>query len=247
MTNIVLPMAGAGRRFAEAGYTTPKPFIDVMGVPMIERVLENLHFPDARFVLIAQKSHVEEYKDIFDRMSQNYPVQVLTVTKLTEGAACTVLTSARVINNHDPLLIANSDQMLDIQAGDFIRDCQEKGMDGSILTFWANDPKWSFAETNQDGVVTRVVEKEVVSEHATAGLYYFSRGIDFLHAAVDMIVHNDRVNNEFYVAPTYNYAIKEGARVGIYEMDVAAMHGLGTPADLDIYLKQHEQQPAVAH
>lgn len=236
MINIVLPMAGAGRRFAEAGYELPKPFIDVHGKPMIERVLENLYFPEAQFVLIAQKEHMLRFNNVFTRLGQQYPVQVLTVNRLTEGATCTVLTAARAINNEIPIIIANSDQILDIDVKKFVSDSDNRGLDGSILTFWANDPKWSFAEVINSGLVTRVVEKQVISEHATAGLYYFRRGRDFLHAAVDMIVRNDRVNNEFYVAPTYNYAIRAGARIGIYEMDVSAMHGLGTPADLQLYL-----------
>lgn len=231
-------MAGAGRRFAEAGYDLPKPFINVHGRPMIERVLENLHFPGAKFILIAQRAHLQRFADVFARLAKQYPVQTLSVPELTEGAACTVLTAARLINSDNPIVIANSDQILDIKAEEFVADSNMRRLDGSILTFWADDPKWSFAEVNTDGRVTRVVEKQVISEHATAGLYYFHRGQDFLHAAIDMIVHNERVNNEFYVAPSYNYAIQAGARVGIYEMDIAAMHGLGTPADLQHYLAQ---------
>lgn len=236
MTSIVLPMAGAGRRFAEAGYELPKPFIDVRGKPMIERVLENLYFPEANFVLVAQQEHVDHFPHVFQRLSQQYLVRILAVNGLTEGAVCTVLKAVREINNDTPLLITNSDQIIDMKIEDFIWDADQRNLDGSILTFWADDPKWSFAEVNEAGLVTRIAEKQVISHNATAGFYYFRRGQDFLLAAVEMLAHNDRVNNEFYVAPTYNYAIAAGARVGIYEMDVSAMHGLGTPADLQHYL-----------
>lgn len=238
MTSIILPMAGAGRRFAEAGYELPKPFIDVHGRHMIERVLENLYFSGSRFILIAQQEHVQRFANVFARLHQQYPVHVVTVPGLTEGAACTVLTAARMINNDASIVIANSDQILDVKVEEFVADSDARGLDGSILTFWANDPKWSFAEIDSAGLVKRVAEKQVISQHATAGLYYFRHGKDFLHAAVDMIVRNERVNNEFYVAPAYNYAIHAGSKIGIYEMNVAAMHGLGTPADLQRYLAQ---------
>ncbi len=235
-------MAGAGQRFAEAGYTVPKPFIEVMGRPMIELVLDNLQAPNARFVLIAQKQHVSDYADFFTKLKEQFNASVVEIEGLTEGAACTVLRAVRQLNNDQPLLIANSDQLVDISMAEFMNHSQSNNKDGSILTFPCADPKWSYARTNSLGVVDLVAEKQAISSHATVGIYYWQRGQDFVEAAAEMISHNDRTNNEFYTAPAYNYAIAAGAKIGIYEIAEAQMHGLGTPEDLVVYLARQQQR-----
>jgi NDP-sugar pyrophosphorylase family protein len=240
MINIVIPMAGMGSRFAEAGYDKPKPFIDVNGKPMIERVMENLNYPDARFILIARKEHVAAEKELVEKIKKSYSCEVIEIDKLTEGTACTVLYAHKLINNNDPLLIANSDQIIDASVKDFIDDCFRKNLDGSILCFEDSEmsPKWSFAKINDDGIVTEVKEKVAISKYATVGIYLFSKGNLFVDSAIDMIIENDRVNNEFYTCPVYNYAIKHSGKIGIYNIQEKQMNGIGTPADLNKYLQK---------
>ena len=239
MINIVIPMAGQGSRFAKAGYEKPKPFIDVDGKPMIVRVLENLAYPDARYILIARKEHIEKETELVAKIEKEFNAIFITIDKLTEGTACTVLYARKYINNDDPLLIANSDQIVDIKIADFIDDCANRKLDGSILTFVDRfkDPKWSFAKIDKNNLVTQVKEKVAISEYATVGIYLFSKGLDFVNSAIDMIVENDRVSNEFYTCPTYNYAINNGSSIGIHNIEFSQMHGLGTPEDLNIYSK----------
>jgi len=239
MINIVIPMAGAGSRFAKAGYETPKPFIDVNGKPMIVRVLENLTCPDARYILIARKEHMEKNIKLIEQIKKEFNVLFIPIDKLTEGTACTVLYARKYINNEEPLLIANSDQIVDINISDFIDDCQRRKLDGSILSFIDKhkDPKWSFAKIDKNNLVTEVKEKVAISECATVGIYLYSKGRYFVDATIDMIIENERVNSEFYTCPTYNYAIKENAKIGIYNINFEQIHGIGTPDDLDVYLK----------
>lgn len=235
MMNIVVPMAGSGSRFAKAGYTVPKPFIKVVGKPMVELVLDNLAVPEARLILIARAEHMVAYREEMEYLKQKYDISLVTVNHLTEGAACTVMLAARLINTADPLLLANSDQLVDVSMEDFVEDSNQRGLDGSILTFPTDHPKWSYAKVDASGLVTEVREKVVVSNHATVGIYYFGHGQDFVNAAAEMIASNDRHNNEFYVAPAYNYAIAAKQRFGIYEISEKQMHGLGTPEDLEKY------------
>lgn len=239
MINIVIPMAGAGSRFAQAGYSKPKPFIDVAGKPMIVRVLENLAYPEARYILIARKEHMDAEPALVQEIEQNYNATFIAIEKLTEGTACTVLYARKYINNRDPLLIANSDQIVDIKIADFIDDCSRRGLDGSILTFIdeRRDPKWSFAKLDAHQLVTEVQEKKAISEYATVGIYLYSHGSDFVDAAIDMFIERDRVNNEYYTCPTYNYAIQAGKKIGIYNIALEQMHGIGTPEDLLTYLR----------
>lgn len=234
--NIVIPMAGLGSRFTKAGFDKPKPFIDVLGKPMIVRVLENLKYKGARYILIARKEHLIKEKKLVDEIKNNFNVEFIAINKLTEGTACTVLYARKYINNNTPLMIANSDQIVDINIGDFINDSFKRGLDGSILTFIDKEenPKWSFAKLNND-LVVEVKEKETISEFATVGIYFFNEGKIFVESAIDMIIENDRVNNEFYTCPVYNYAIKNGVKIGIYNIDFSKMHGIGTPEDLEIF------------
>jgi len=169
-------------------------------------------------------------------------VTIVPIDNLTEGAACTVLHAHKLINDSQPILIANSDQIVDFDVQDFIRDSDTRNLDGSILCFEDTDAKWSYARLDETGLVSLVKEKEVISSHATVGLYYFRSGKCFVENAIDMIIRNERVNKEFYVAPVYNYAIRNGSKIGIYSIEKVNMHGTGTPADLNAYIEYASQQ-----
>lgn len=239
MLNIVIPMAGRGSRFADAGYADPKPLIPVHGVPMIQLVIGNIR-PSVphRFIFICQGAHVAAY-GLRPKLEAWAPgCAIIELDGITEGAACTVLTARDLIDNGDPLMIANSDQWVDIAIDPYVDDMAQRGLDGLIMTMQADDPKWSFASLGSNGYVDRVVEKEVISSHATVGIYNFRRGQDFVRGAETMIARNLRVNNEFYVAPVYNMLIEEGARFGLYDIGAegSGMYGLGIPSDLDAFL-----------
>lgn len=240
MINVLIPMAGAGSRFSKAGFTKPKPFIDVAGKPMIVRVLENLALPDARYILVARREHVQAEAALVREIKNNYQATFVQIDGLTEGTACTVLHARKLINNDIPLLIANSDQIVDFNPLEFTDDCLKRNLDGSILTFEdaARDPKWSFARIGSDGLVEEVKEKQPISDIATVGIYLFKRGADFVEAAIEMMLQQDRVNSEYYTCPTYNYLIQERKRIGIYNVSSKAMHGIGTPEDLEAYLQR---------
>jgi len=240
--NIVIPMAGEGSRFVTAGYDKPKPFIDVLGQPMITHVINNLNYPNARYILIGRKQHLSRFPKLVSEISNEYNVSFVEIDELTEGTACTVLFARNYINNDEPLLIANSDQLVECEISDYINDSKKRNLDGSILTFEDKElnPKWSFAKLNNQNLVVEVQEKKVISKYATVGIYYFERGCDFVNGAIDMIVRNDRVNNEFYTCPVYNYLIKCDKKIGIYNIEYEDMHGLGTPEDLENYLKKNK-------
>lgn len=249
MLNIVLPMAGRGSRFADAGYDLPKPLIPVLGVPMIELVIANLtpRRPH-RFHFLARREHVEGF-GLAERLAAWAPGSTLTlVEEVTEGAACTVLLARAGIDNADPLMIANCDQYVDadIEAYlDAMGPPEGPQADGLIMTMWADDPKWSFVRRDASGRVVEVVEKVVVSNEATVGVYNFARGADFVRAAEAMIADGRRVNGEFYVAPAYDELIREGAEIRCHDIG-AGMHGIGVPADLDAFLATETARRAVA-
>lgn len=239
MLNIVIPMAGAGSRFAREGYKDPKPLIPVNGVPMIRLVIENLR-PSAphRFVFICQEPHAQAY-GLRGKLAAWAPgCEVVGINGLTQGAACTVLAAKSLIDSDQPLMIANSDQYCDVDIDDYLRTLDDVRHDGLIMTMTADDPKWSFVGLDGQRRVTTVVEKQVISDEATVGIYNFRHGRDFVRAAEAMIAQDLRVNNEFYVAPAYNQLIAEGQSIAIHNIgrEAAGMYGLGIPADLELFL-----------
>jgi len=240
--NIVLPIAGRGSRFAVAGYPQPKPLIPVRGRPMIDLVVENLRPARAhRVIFVALREHLERW-DIGSVLARSAPgCAVVPVDSVTEGAACTVLLAEALIDGDDPLMIANTDQYVEVEIERYLAAGDARGCDGLIMTFAASDPKWSYVRKDGEGRIVEVVEKRVVSNEATVGIYNFRRGGDFVRAAKAMIAANLRVNGEFYVAPAYNQLIAEGAQIRSYgiEAEGVGMHGLGTPEDLQRFLARN--------
>jgi HAD superfamily hydrolase (TIGR01509 family) len=234
--NVLIPMAGAGSRFEKAGYTFPKPLIDVRNKPMIQVVVENLNI-DANFIYVVQKSHREKY-NLDTLLNLITPgCSVVEVDGMTDGAACTALLAKDYINNDNPLFFANSDQFVEWDSNEFMYKMNETGVDGGIVSFEATHPKWSFAKIDEEGLVTEVAEKKPISNIATVGFYWWKQGSDFVKYAEQMIEENVRVNNEFYVCPVFNEAIKDGKKIKTYNIE--KMWGLGTPEDLKYYLENN--------
>ena len=233
--NVLIPMAGAGKRFSEVGYTFPKPLIQVHDKPMIQVVVENLGL-DANYHFVVQKEHREKY-NLDTMLGIIAPgCKVIEVDGITEGAACTALLAKEYIDNDKPLFFANSDQYCSWNSMEFMYNMQETEADGGIVTFHATHPKWSFAKSDSNGIVTEVAEKNPISTDATVGFYYWKHGSDFVKYAEQMIEKNIRVNNEFYVCPVYNQAIEDGKVIRTKQ--IQSMWGLGTPEDLEYFLKQ---------
>ena len=235
--NVLIPMAGAGSRFEQAGYTFPKPLIDIKGKPMIQVVVENLNIK-ANFIYIVQKSHREKYNldTLLNLITPN--CKIVEVDGITEGAAVTALMAKEYINTDHPLFFANSDQFVEWDSNEFFYKMNENDCDGGIPTFKATHPKWSFVKLDEEGFVTEVQEKNPISDLATVGFYYWKHGSDFVKYAEEMIQQNIKVNNEFYVCPVYNNAIKAGLKVKTFS--VPKMWGLGTPEDLKYYLENYK-------
>ena len=234
--NVLIPMAGAGSRFAEAGYTFPKPLIEVGNKPMIQVVTDNLNI-DAHHIFIVQKEHYKKYnlETVLKLIKPN--CSIVQVEGVTEGAACTTLLAKKLINNDNPLVIANSDQFVEWNANEVMYAFSTEGIDGGILTFQSTHPKWSYAKKNDSGFVSEVAEKKPISTNATVGIYYYKKGSDYVKCAEEMIEKNIRTNNEFYVCPVYNQLIEKGGKVRT--KDIRKMWGLGTPEDLNNFMNNY--------
>lgn len=235
--NVLIPMAGAGSRFANAGYTFPKPLIEVNGKPMIQVVVENLNI-DAHYIFLVQKEHYEKYnlKQLLNLIAPG--CDIIQVDGLTEGAACTTLLARDLINNNEPLLMANSDQFVEWNSNECLYAFTADAIDGGIVSFKATHPKWSFAKIGDNGFVTEVAEKNPISDNATVGIYFWKKGADYVKYAEQMISNNTRTNGEFYVCPVFNEAIADNKKIRVKQIE--KMWGIGTPEDLNYFLEHYK-------
>lgn len=241
--NIIIPMAGRGSRFEREGYKDPKPFIDVIDKKMIEWVIDNLKFSSkiCHFIFICREEHLQKY-NFSSLLNKHFEGsldtwEIISINYLTNGALCTALKSRNLVNNEIPLLIANSDQWLNWSTNNFINLVDEVDCDGAIVTSFSNHPKWSYVKINDNGYITQVKEKEVISNICNTGIFYYKKGKDFVEAADDLIHRDERVGDEYYIAPTYNYLIRMGKKIINYPISNHAFHGLGIPEDLQQFIK----------
>jgi HAD superfamily hydrolase (TIGR01509 family) len=236
--NVLIPMAGLGSRFAQKGYTFPKPLIDVNGRPMIQVVTDNLNI-DANYIFVVQQEHLQKYNltHLLNLIKPN--CKVVVIDKLTEGAACTTLLAKELIDNDNPLIIANSDQYIEWNSNETMYSFSNNDIDGGMLVFKAVHPKWSFAKLDSTGFIEKVAEKDPISDIASVGIYYWSKGSDYVKYAEQMVDKNIRVNNEFYVCPVINEAIADGKKFKVSY--VKEMWGIGTPEDLETFLKSKKE------
>ncbi|MEQ1869989.1 MAG: glycosyltransferase family 2 protein [Vicinamibacterales bacterium] len=233
MIHIVVPMGGEGRQFSERGYTFPKPLVEIAGQPLIELVVKNLTPSCAhQFVFVCKQEHVDNYAlgDVLRLIAPG--CRIVTMGKPTAGALCSVLLGMEYLQHEEELLVANADQWIDAPIDTFLSAARVSGWDGAIMTFPNTHPRWSYARTENDLVVA-VAEKQPISRHATAGLYYFNRGIDFVRGAERILLKNATFSGEYYVAPVYNELILTGKRIGIFPIEASQMHGLGTPEEVE--------------
>lgn len=232
--NIIIGMAGAGSRFAEAGFTIPKPLCRVGNTTMIQKAVDSLDIK-GRYIFVVQHQHLLDFPWLADHLkSLAQQVDIVTLDGVTEGAACSLLHAKELINNNQPLISINSDQVLHWDSAKFLQACELEPDVSWIMTYPHNHIKHSFVKVNDDGYVIEAAEKVAISDIASVGLYHWSKGSLFVEGAEAMIDNNERHNGEFYLAPIYNYTALNN-RVKPYAVEAVNFTPVGTPDDLAVY------------
>jgi NDP-sugar pyrophosphorylase family protein len=236
----LIPAAGLGSRFSALGYKEPKPMIELHGMPLILWVISNFKYSKEDVIFIAIRDKTVDQKKI-SKLTQNIKARIefVTINELTDGAARTVDLASQSLDPKKPLIVANSDQFVSADLDPFRKMVETEGVDGAILTMKASSNKWSYVSKNDTENITRVVEKTEISSEATVGIYGWSKLLDFQESFAEMISNEDKTNNEYYLAPTYNYMIKKGKVIkplNIGEIN-KNVFGLGTPEDLEYFKK----------
>lgn len=234
--NILIPMAGLGDRFKRGGYTKPKPLIDINGKPMIQLAIESLGVI-GNFIFVINKNIecVDELKTLLYEITIN--PTIIEVDYITDGPASTCLLAKEYINNGEQLIIANCDQIMEWDPNQFTSFIMNNNVDGIVVTYNIITEKNSYVKLDENGFATEFAEKKIISDKSLNGIHYWKYGSDFISAAESMIKKNIKVNNEFYIAPTYNEMIQNNKRIRAYNIGVHEHWAVGTPDDLEKYLK----------
>jgi NDP-sugar pyrophosphorylase family protein len=228
--NIIIPMAGRGQRFIDAGYTTPKPLMRIDGELIIKKIIDTMRISDCQFIFIVRKDHCDEF-ELDKRLLEIEPsAKIIKINEITQGAICTVLLAKEYFNNENPVIIKDCDQIVNWDPLHFMELVLRNNADGAIVNIHTDSPNYSFSRINSKGHITETAEKSLISNHGSVGIYYFNKGIDLIKYAERMIEKNLRVNNEFYTSPVYNQLIQAGKNILHYP--IAEMFQLGTPEDL---------------
>ena len=228
---IIIPMAGLGSRFFNAGFTSPKPLIQVLDSTIVEHSVRSLNI-DGDYIFITRKFKNHDHNHKLEKILRTIKpkCKIVTVDKLTSGAAETCLLAKEYIDPEDELIITNCDQYLDWDPQKFLE--KSRRFDASLLTYGSKDPKNSFVLTDSREKVLRIAEKEAISDTALVGVHYWKKGKMFLSTADKLVqsVHGSKV--ESYVSLTYNYLIEEGKQITIHGISPGRFYSLGTPEDL---------------
>jgi NDP-sugar pyrophosphorylase family protein len=233
---LVIPLAGEGKRFGDT-YRCPKPLIDVVGERMISLAIRTLGIQHHNAVFIIRNDHdincllTKEIK----KLSPNSTI--ISIDKVTDGPCSTALLASNYLDPDSPLIIANCDQVMRWDGEKFLRYCEQEDYDGVVVTYHETTPKNSYARLNAIGDVVEIREKTQISCVSLNGIHYWKKANYFIDSASKMIALNDRTNNEYYIAPTYNYMLASGLRVGIFHIPNEQHHAIGTPQDLENYIQ----------
>lgn len=239
--HIIMPMAGEGSRFAKAGWTTPKPLIELNEQPLFKHAISSVSAEGIRmkYSFIVRQEHIDKYA--IDKGIKSFlpEANVFCVLKTTRGAVETCLMAESAIADDDAIIVMDCD--LEFRSKEFIRiiksilsEPAEKSNGGALVSFESDQPKYSYAELDEAGLVKRTAEKEVISNHALCGAYFFGTGKEFKQIAHRLLDEPEFKKPEYYVSLLYNYMLEKGEKVYLAPME--EYYSYGTPEELQKYL-----------
>jgi len=234
---LVIPLAGDGQRFKDK-YSCPKPLISVNGEKMISLAVRTLGIPYESSVFIIRKDH-DENRALSTEITKIDPKSsIVCIDKLTNGPCSTALLSSPYLDMEKPLVIANCDQVMRWNGMRFLRYCIGENYDGVVVTYHETTPKNSYARLNMNGDVVEIQEKKPISSVSLNGIHFWKKARYFVDSANEMMRRDDRTNGEFYIAPSYNYMLAVGLKVGIFHIPNEQHNAIGTTDDLEEYIRK---------
>lgn len=236
-----MPMAGEGSRFLKEGWTTPKPLIELNGQPLFKHAISSVTDKDIqmKYSFIVRQEHIDKYQ--IDKGIRSFlpEANLFSVVKTTRGAVETCLIAENAIADDDAVIVMDCD--LEFRSKKFMEIIKqilnkpiEEATGGALVSFESNEPRYSYAALGEDGFVARTAEKEVISNHALCGAYFFASGRRFKQIAYLLLAEPAFTKPEYYVSLLFNYLLKDGEKVWLAPME--EYYSYGTPEELKRYL-----------
>jgi len=241
--NILVLLAGNSAEFFNKGYLYPKYLTEIQGKPLVEYVIKSYEaLKNSNFIFTVLKEDCDRFhlNNVINLLIPE--AKIINIEEVTKGAACTALLAIEDINNDKPLLIVNGDQILDVNFARVMDSFNQQNLDGGIITFDSVHPRWSYVRLDENNFVIEAAEKRPISKHATAGVYYFRKGSDFVDSAMNMIEKDANINNLYYVCPSYNEMILKQQNIGIYNINREQYISVATPEDISNFIKYLEHK-----
>lgn len=236
---IIITMAGLGSRFRKAGYNCPKYMIEAKGKTLFDWSMDSLvgyNKNASKYIFVVRKEDDSE-KFIREHMA-NYGIsniEIVGIDYLTDGQATTCMLAMPYCKPDEEIMIYNIDTYVE----PYEMKYEDISGDGHIPCFHADGDHWSFVKLDENGNAIEVREKQRISDNCTLGAYYFKSAGLYIKLYEEYYADNTKMEkNEKYIAPLYNYMIEKGMKVTISIVDAAKVHVLGTPEELDAFLKQ---------
>lgn len=239
--HIIMPMAGEGSRFLNEGWTTPKPLIELHGMPLFKRAISSVSSDDMpmKYSFIVRKEHIDKYRIDEGIKSFTPDANIFYVEKTTRGAVETCLIAESAIADDDAVIVMDCD--LEFRSVGFLEIIKTilaqsltETQGGALVSFKSNEPRYSYAEVGEDGFVIRTAEKEVISDNALCGAYFFSSAKRFKQVAHQLLDEPIFSKPEYYVSLLYNYLLAAGEKVFLSPLD--EYYSYGTPEELKRFL-----------
>lgn len=234
--NLVIPIASNSNFFSIEEYGYPKPLIEIMGIPMIEHVIKNITHGNSfkKIIFIVQQDACDRFHldSTLNLLSPIKP-EIIKLRANTQGALCSVLLAVEHINQDEPLLISNADQIFDRGIADYLQHFNAGDLDAACLTFSSVHPRWSYVKTNGDGFVTETAEKRPISKHAIAGLYWYKKGYEFVKSGMASIKNGYSVEGKYFISPVFNEYVLSGKKVGHHIVPNEKYHTFYSPKKIE--------------
>lgn len=253
---VIIPMAGLGSRFTDYGFIRNKYMLPINKnhTSMIEMAITTLQAPpSSHFIFILREENPTQPDTSVRGLLQDictknkYKCTILSVNALTEGPTCTSYIAKDIVNNDIPLIISNSDQILDWDCASFLSAFET--CDAGVLTYTPDYPivigskdKHSFVQKDPNTQQPiRFVEKIAISDEALVGVHYYKKGAYFVEAAKYTFDNNIRApNGEFYLSYTYQALLNLNYTVGTYKLpETFHFYPVGEPHDYFAYYNKH--------
>lgn len=236
--NLVIPIAANSNFFNVEEYGYPKPLIEILGIPMIEHVIKNLTIGNSfkRIIFIVRQEHCNQFHlDQTLQLLSPIKPQIIKLRSDTEGALCSVLLAIDQINNDEPLIVSNADQIIDGGITQYLEQFMSSSLAAACLTFDSTHPRWSYVKVDSIGLVLEAAEKKPISRHAIAGLYFYKNGSEFIQNGMTSIKYGRSIEGQYYLAPVFNEYILASKKVGHYPVPNERYHTFYTPQKINEY------------